>query len=201
MDIAITTYTLQHKTQQKPVVNRLIEGCVKQERRAQKQLYEQYQGKLMAVCMRYSNNYEDARDILHEGFVKIYKKIGTYKPTHSLDSWMKRIMINTAIDHYRKNKKHRNQVDVSTAYYLHDEDSDAALKNLSANEILALIQQLTPAYRAVFSLYVVEEYNHREIAEMLKISEGTSKSNLAKARARLRELIKKNYPDHYYLNR
>lgn len=168
----------------------LLQGCIAGKRAYQKQLYELYYGKMMAICMRYTNNYEEARDVLHEGFVKVFKNLHRYKPSHSLESWIRRIMINTSIDHYRKNKKHRHQVDLDYASTKADKNTVDVIHKMSADEIMKLVQQLTPAYRTVFNLYVVEGYNHREIGELLGISEGTSKSNLAKARGKLKKMIK-----------
>ncbi len=169
--------------------NDLISGCIDGNRSCQKRLYELYYGRMMAVSMRYAKNYEEARDILNEGFMKVFTNIHKYKPSHSLESWIKRIVINTAIDHYRKNKKHQNQVDLDYASGEADHSNVSVISKLSAQEILKLVQKLSPAYRTVFSLYVMEGYNHREIAEKLGISEGTSKSNLAKARGKLRIMI------------
>ncbi len=168
----------------------LLAGCIREDRAYQKRLYHLYYSKMMAVSMRYTSNREEARDILHEGFMKVFKNIHRYKPQHSLESWIRRIMINTAIDHYRKNKKFKNQVDIEYAANELDDKSNHVIHQLSAEEILKLVQQLSPAYRTVFNLYVVEGFNHREIAEKLGISEGTSKSNLAKARGKLRKMLK-----------
>ncbi len=178
--------------------NELIAGCIKGQRRHQKKLYELYHGKMMAVCLRYTNNYEEARDVLTEGFMKVYNNLHRYKPSHSLDSWMKRIMINTAIDHYRKNKKHSQQVDIEYASNESGPNDGNPISSLSAQEILLLVQNLPPAYRTVFNLYAIEGYNHREIGELLGISEGTSKSNLAKARGKLKKMIAAKHEDPYY---
>ena len=176
----------------------LIKGCIRGDRLYQKHLYEIYHGKMMGVCLRYTGRYEEARDVLNEGFMKVYKNLHRYKPSHSLESWMKRIMINTAIDNYRKNKKHNHQVDLDNAQRKPDENTENILDKLSAEEILKLVQELPPSYRTVFNLYVIEGYNHREIAESLGISEGTSKSNLAKARAKLRNMICEKLPEYKY---
>ncbi len=185
MDIALKLYKQQALSKSQE----LLEGCIREERGYQKELYEKYYGRMMAVCLRYTNNREEARDILNEGFMKVFKNLAKYKPKHSLEAWIKRIMINTAIDHYRKNKKLRNNVDIEYASTKPAEDNNNIIHQLTAQEILKLVQRLTPAYRTVFSLYVIEGYNHREIGEKLGISEGTSKSNLAKARGKLRTMI------------
>ncbi len=170
------------------------------ERLSQKKLYELYYGRMMSVCMRYSNNRETARDVLNEGFLKVFKHLKTYEPHHSLESWIKRIMINTAIDHYRKHKKHSHQVDLEKAsHFVSDTNSDiSVISSLSAQEIMQLVQRLSPAYRTVFNLYVIEGYKHHEIAKMLEISVGSSKSNLAKAKANLRKMIAQDMPNFQY---
>ena len=165
----------------------LIAACLRDERWAQKELYESYYGKLLAVCVRYSNNYEDARDILNEGFVKVFRYLERYQVGTSLESWMKRIMINTSIDFYRKEIRHRSE-DIDTAQYKVVEDKDV-ISNFTAQEILKSIQKLPPAYRAVFNLYAIEGYSHKEVAESLGITESTSRSNLVKARTKLKELL------------
>ncbi len=168
--------------------DQLIEGCIKEDRAAQKRLYELFYGKMMGVSMRYAIDADEAKDIVNAGFLKVFKNIHKFKPTHSLESWIRRIMINTAIDHYRKNKKHRNKLDITEVYDYSENESISA--QLSANEILKLVQKLSPAYRTVFCLYVIDGFNHREIGEKLGISEGTSKSNLAKGRAKLQKMVK-----------
>ncbi len=165
----------------------LIAGCLREERWAQKQLYETYYGKLLGVCLRYSNNSEDARDILNEGYVKVFRYLERYKVGTSLECWMRRIMINTSIDYYRKEMRHRSD-DIEAAQYKIAEDNDV-VSNYSAQEILKVIQVLPPAYRAVFNLYAIEGYSHKEVAESLGITESTSRSNLVKARVKLKELL------------
>ncbi len=165
-----------------------IQACIAREKWALKVLYEEYYGSLLAVCMRYSNNSDEAVDILHEGFIKIFKNIGKYQVGTSLGAWMRRIMVNTAIDYYRKRSRRRTE-DVDEAYDISSAEPDA-IQRLSEQEILKAIQELSPAYRLVFNLYVIEGYSHKEIAEMLDITESTSRSNLVKARLKLQEKLK-----------
>jgi RNA polymerase sigma-70 factor (ECF subfamily) len=165
----------------------LISACLREERWAQKLLYETHYGRLLGVCLRYSNNSEDARDILNEGFVKVFRFLDRYKIGTSLDGWMRRIMINTSIDFYRKEMRHRSD-DLETAQYKISEDTDI-VSNYAAQEILKVIQLLPPAYRAVFNLYAVEGYSHKEVADALGITESTSRSNLVKARVKLKEML------------
>ena len=176
----------------------IIKGCLKNDRTSQKALYEQFYSKMLGVCLRYSKSSDEAKDILHEGFMKVYKNLHLYEPHRPLEVWIKKIMINTAIDHYRKNKKEPYHVDIDQAYTESDPSHISAIHQISAEEIIKLVQELSPAYRTVFNLYVIEGYSHNEIAEMLGINVGTSKSNLAKARQRLQELIKTKLPDYDY---
>ena len=166
----------------------LIQACVRKERWAQKVLYEQYYSKMMGVCLRYANNKEDAMDILHEGFIKVFKNISKYQPGTSLSAWIRRIMVNTSIDYYRKSIRRRTE-DIEQAYNVSSMDADA-ISQCSEKEILAAVQKLSPAYRAVFNLYVIEGYSHKEIADHLNITESTSRSNLVKARIKLKEILK-----------
>ena len=165
----------------------LITACARSERWAQKVLYEEYYSRMMGVCLRYSNDQEEALDILHEGFIKVFKNIAKYQPGTSLSAWIRRIMVNTAIDYYRKSIRRRTE-DLEQAYDLSTADADA-VSQCTEKEILEAVQQLSPAYRAVFNLYVIEGYSHREIAEMLDITESTSRSNLVKARSKLQALL------------
>lgn len=167
----------------------IIEACVRNERWAQQQVYEAYYGAMMGVCLRYSNNDQEAFDILQEGFIKVFRHISKYKPGTSLFSWIKRIMVNTAIDYYRKESRRRTE-DLDTAYHVSSNDPNV-LSQLAQQEILAAIQTLTAAYRNVFNLYVIEGYSHREIGDILGISESTSRSNLVKARSKLRAMLQK----------
>ena len=164
-----------------------IEACIARERWAQKRLYEENYSLLMGVCLRYSSNQDDALDILHEGFIKILNNIHKYQPGTSLIAWMRRIIVNTAIDYYRMQTRRRTD-DLETAYEVQTSEPDA-VSQLTVQEIIACIQRLSPAYRSVFNLYVVEGFSHKEIAEILHITESTSSSNLVKARTKLKDLL------------
>ena len=170
--------------------NKLIRACIRNERWAQKVIYEEYYGSMMGVCLRYASTEDDALDILQEGFIKVFRNIGKYKPGTSLHSWIRRVMVNTAIDYYRKSIRRRTE-DITTAYQVTSKDVDA-ISRCTEKEILAAVQQLTPTYRTVFNMYVVEGYSHKEIGEFLNITESTSRSNLVKARSRLKDILK-NY--------
>ena len=165
----------------------LITACANRERWAQQKLYEQHYSQMMGVCLRYSNNREDAQDILHEGFIKVFKNISKYQPGTSLSAWIRRIMVNTSIDFYRKAIRRRTE-DLDQAYQVSCNDADA-VSVCGEKEILSAIQTLSPGYRTVFNLYVIEGYSHREIAQQLEITESTSRSNLVKARTKLKGIL------------
>lgn len=164
-----------------------ISACVRKEKWAQKKLYEDHYPVMLPVCKRYSNNSDDALDILHEGFIKVFRHISKYNSGTSLSAWIRRIMINTAIDYYRKKSRKRTE-DLESAFGVMSKDSDI-ISEMSAAEILESLQKLTFAYKAVFNLYVIEGYSHREVAEQLGITESTSRSNLVKARTKLKAIL------------
>lgn len=178
MDFALQLERTEHN---------LITALTRQERWAQQQLYEQYYGKMMGICMRYAGSRDEALDLLHEGFIKVFQNIGRYKPGTSLPAWIRTIMVNTCIDYYRKTIRRRTE-DITEAHFLSSDEPDV-LSNLTEQEILAAVQDLSPAYRAVFNLYVVEGYSHKEIGDALQITESTSRSNLVKARIKLKEFF------------
>lgn len=165
--------------------NDLLKALVRQERWAQQLLYEQYYGVMMGVCLRYAGSRDEALDLLHEGFIKVFQRIDRYKPGTSLPSWIRTIVVNTCIDYYRRTVRRRTE-DLTEAGASVNDDPDA-LSQLTEQEILAAVQDLSPAYRAVFNLYVIEGYSHKEIADALQITESTSRSNLVKARLKLQE--------------
>jgi RNA polymerase sigma factor (sigma-70 family) len=165
----------------------LIAGCLQKDLRFQKLLYKQYYGLCLGVCLRYSDNREEAAEILNDGFMKAFTNLHTYTPEKSFKGWLRRIMVNTSIDHFRRNVRHSNTLDL--VYAENELATEGTLDQISAAEILELVQQLPPSYRVVFNLHVIEGYSHPEIAEKLNISEGASKSNLHKARLRLQKMI------------
>lgn len=167
----------------------LISQCLEGNGKAQKQLYEKYSRTMFGVCLRYSNGYEEAKDILQDGFVKIFTKLGQYSFSGSFEGWMRRIFVNTALEYYRVNKNHMNHSDVE--YASNEPQHDFIIENMSRKEILEAMNKLAIGYRTVLNMYVIEGYSHVEISEMLGISEGTSKSQLSRARALLQEILKK----------
>lgn len=141
----------------------------------------------MGVCLRYSKSREEAVEIVNDGFIKIFNNLKKYQYGKSFKSWLRRVMINASIDHYRKNEKHYHSLDISHAQF--QITSENAFDKLSAKEIIEKVQKLPPSYRMVFNLYVIEGYKHEEIAAKLSISTGTSKSNLSIARNKLQKML------------
>lgn len=173
----------------------IVEGCVKKKRKYQKKLFELFYGKMMGVCLRYAKNSDEAKDMVQNGFIKVFAKLEVYNFSGSLEGWIRRIMVNTAIDQIRKNKKDPFSIDDDARFKNLEEDvpfdaeENETETKLKAEQAIKAISELSPAYRTVFNLYVMEGYTHKEIAEYLNISEGTSKSNLAKAKQKLRILL------------
>ncbi len=172
--------------------NEIIKGCLKNSRESQKALYELFYGKMLGVCLRYSNSNIDAKEILNEGFLKVFENLKNLKEGDSIEDWIRKIMINTSIEHIRKNKQnllivstvHVNKNNVRTADQISDE---ALFSKIEKEEILKAVQELTPGYRTVYNLFVIDGYPLKEIAEILDISEETSKLNLSKAKFALRK--------------
>lgn len=167
----------------------LIKGCITGDRRMQEVLYQRFSPKMYAVSLRYAGKAEDAQDILQDGFVKVFKNLHMYRGDGSFEGWIRRIFVNTAIEHYRK------QVNLYPVTENHEQLLEAkdlsAFDSLSMKDLVKIIQELSPGYRTVFNLYVVEGYSHKEIGEMIGISEGTSKSQLARAKGILQNIIRK----------
>ncbi len=173
-------------------MEKLIDGCKAGKQKARKELFRRYHKMLLGICMRYSRDKSEAEDILLEGFIQIYSKIGTYSNNGSFEGWMKRVMVHTAIDYFRKNQKHNIHHNIDDYNDIVVEDVDA-LKQISAKEILELIQTLPQGYKIVFNLFVIEGYSHKEIAEKLEVTESTSKSQVRKARIWLMNRLSKSY--------
>ncbi|WP_199564502.1 RNA polymerase sigma factor [Spirosoma telluris] len=165
----------------------VIEGCRREKPAAQKQLFEAYYSFGVNICLRYADSREEAEEMFDDGFLRVLNKISYYDPEQPFEAWFRTVMVRSAIDHYRRHKSPLTYVDMDEAYDIGEPDN--LLERLAADEILAVVQQLPPAYRTVFSLHVVDGYSHPEIAQMLGIYEGTSRSNLAKARQKLQELL------------
>lgn len=167
----------------------LIQGCIRNDRDSQRLLYQHYYVYAYSICIRYCQTSEEAKEVVNDGFVKCFMKISQYNSSTSFRGWLRRIMINASIDHYRKEQKHYNASPIDESRMTTDTKSFTALDEMAHEELIAMIRSLPPAYRAVFNLYVIEGFTHKEVADMLGIAEGTSKSNLLKARERLKKML------------
>lgn len=170
-------------------LHQLIGGCVKQDRKCQKLLYKAFYGFAMGICLRYAGNRDEAAEVMNQGFFKVFTHIDRYDSGRPFKAWLGRIMMNASIDHYRANLKMAYTDDLEKAEHI--SDGELADKKLNYDQLLDMVQQLPQAYRTVFNLFAIEGYGHDEIGEMLGISSGTSKSNLHKARQKLKQMILK----------
>jgi RNA polymerase sigma-70 factor (ECF subfamily) len=168
----------------------LIEACINNDKRAQKKLFDQFSPRLMGVCLRYAQDRHEAQDMLQDGFIKIFQKIDTYTGKGSFGGWLHRAIVNTCLDHIRKNSKYRYKVEIEKAeseVY----QSESAISAIRTKELLQLVHELPEGYRIVFNMFAIEGYGHKEIAKELNITENTSKSQYRKARLHLQKAISK----------
>lgn len=178
----------------------ILDGCRQGKEAAIRAFYERYYGYALSVCLAYANDREDARELLNDGFLKVFKHISELKNEVMLLPWLRRIMVNTAIDHHRKTLKRTAEIPAQGVEhslaepYLNDE---AIMAQLSAEHILTVLHQLAVPYRLVFSLYVLEGYSHREIAQQLNIAESTSRANLTEANRLLRRALASQTTEHH----
>lgn len=177
--------------------DQLINSCIDGDRLSQQRTYELFYGKMMGVCLRYTKNVDQAKDILQDGFIKVFRNMEKFNRRGSFEGWIRRIMVNTAIDHFRKSKNSylllgEDRSMEEFADEIQDKEEDEPDWGLMATEVINAMQKLSPAYRTVFNLYIFEEHTHKEIAEILGISVGTSKSNLAKAKNNLKKLLRRS---------
>ena len=169
----------------------LLKECKKGKSRSQEELYRRFASAMYGLCLQYASNEEDAQDIMQEGFIKVFAKLDQVKNPAALPGWIRRVMINTALERYRSQVILQRVDEVKEEH--HEDTGNDALDRISCEELIGLIQTLTPRYRMVFNLYAIEGFSHQEIGEELGISIGTSKSNLSRARAILQEKIKTMY--------
>ncbi|WP_108808237.1 RNA polymerase sigma factor [Aquimarina spinulae] len=169
-------------------LDQLIKRCKKKNAQAQEQLYRLYSSKLFSICLKYSSDVSSAEDTLQDAFITIFDKIGQYKNQGSFEGWIKRVTINTALQKYRKQKV----FDIINEEQIEEVEVEVDEEEISLDYLLEIIQQLPDRYRLVFNLYVLDGYSHKEVAEVLEISVGTSKSNLARARNILKEKLQTN---------
>lgn len=173
------------KIHRSKTLDELIEGCVKSDSRAQQALYERFSPMMFAVCLRYVKEVAEAEDVLLKAFMKVFENMKKFRADGSLEGWIRRIVVNEALMYLRQNKILHLTADVKTVHTVPAVKAD----HLEAEDLFNLVQQLPVGYRTVFNLYAIEGYAHAEIAEMLNISEGTSKSQLSRAKMMLRNLI------------
>ncbi|MFN7494196.1 MAG: RNA polymerase sigma factor [Cyclobacteriaceae bacterium] len=165
----------------------LIQGCKNKDRESQRLLYQHYYSYTLSICVRYSRNMAEAKEVVNDGFMKVFDKINQYQQDAPFKGWLRKIMINASIDQYRKELKHQHHASIEVA--ASSSVQAEAITRLSHEELMQLVQQLSPAYRTVFNLYVIDGYTHEEIGKLIGISSGTSKSNLMKARENLRGML------------
>lgn len=185
-------------TSTKPTLEELITGCKAGNRRSQELLYHSLAGKMFAVCLRYLPNRAEAEDMLQNAFIKAFERIDSYKGEGSFEGWLRRLVVNTCLDHYRKNTFHR----LTDSMEEHHEEqwSIAPSSQLHAEDLLKLVQQLPEGYRMIFNLYAIEGFSHKEIADQLGISEGTSKSQLSRARQLLQQRLTQHERSSYAIH-
>jgi len=175
-------------------LNLNIQGCVLNDRLSQKKIYTSFYNYAMTICGLYTNNYDDSVEIVNDGFLKVFKEIFRYQPAYanvisSFKGWLRKIMIHTAIDHFRKNHKHRFIKELDSETTRLSAGGEDVLDRISYNEIVVSMQKLTLGYRIIFNLFIVENFSHEEISKQLGISIGTSKSNLARGRKQLQQIL------------
>lgn len=171
----------------------LVEACNNGQRQAQRELYDKFCGKMMAVCLRYTGSKEEAEDILQIAFVKVFTKLSTYNGTGSLEGWIRKVIVNTALESFRKKNVLNGASDVTEINQTAHVNFNPIEDELNAKELIKVIQQLPDGFRTVFNLYAIEGYNHMEIADLLNISEGTSKSQYSRAKEWLRKKLVKEH--------
>jgi RNA polymerase sigma-70 factor (ECF subfamily) len=180
-------------------MQQLIQGCLNGDRRSQQAVYKLLYGKMKAVCLRYTKDSDQAMDVLQEGFIKVFQNMEKYTGVGSFEGWVRRIMVNLSIDRFRKQKNdflllNGNMSPEDFEDEIEDEEDENAVDyDFKPSQIIEAMQQLSPAYRTVFNLYVFENYTHQDIADSLGISVGTSKSNYAKAKRNMKKILLKNF--------
>ena len=169
----------------------LVKACLLKSPAAQKELFDRYSKRMLGVCLRYADDTLEAQDILQDGFIKVFNSMGTFQSHGSLEGWVKRIMINTALDNYRKNKKRKFAVELDSKDAMEIKLDNNIVEGITNKFLLTLINNLPAGYRLVFNMFAIEGYSHKEIAEELSITVNTSKSQFARARAYLQKELAK----------
>jgi RNA polymerase sigma factor (sigma-70 family) len=176
-------------------IREILTGCRKQLRESQKMLYEEFYAYGMSICLRYAENREEASEILNDGFMKIFSNIKQFDLSKPLKPWLRKVMVNTAINHYHQKQRDLHSEEMAKANQ--EAEAENIISGISYQEIIGMLHKLPPAYRTVFNLHVIEGYKHEEIAKMLNISVGTSKSNLFKAKDALRKILSDFFESDY----
>ena len=174
----------------------IIAGCISGDRKFHEILYHTYSSKMFAVCLRYANEYAGAEDLLQDGFIKVFKNLEKFRSEGSFEGWIRRIFVNNSIEYFRK--KANLYVVQETEALTYEYYDDNAIQKLMKDDLMKIIQSLSVGYRTIFNLYVIEGYSHKEIGEMLSITEGTSKSQLARARYLLQKKVVEAMPNLVY---
>ena len=169
-------------------IQQLIAGCKKKDRKCQKGLYQFFYSYAMRMCIRYAKDKDEAIELVNDGFMRVFINIHRYEEERPFKAWLSTIMINTSIDHYRKQIKRIEMEELNARHEM--EDKESILSHIHYEDLIRLVQKLSVAYRTVFNLFAIDGYTHEEISEMLSISVGTSKSNLFKAREQLKKMLK-----------
>nr|WP_262920349.1 RNA polymerase sigma factor [Parabacteroides sp. FAFU027] len=167
----------------------LIESCIKGDRKAQKELYDTYARKMMSVCFRYAGEYELAKDLLQEGFIRVFSNLNAYQFIGSFEGWVRKIFVNTSLEYLRRNDLLREALDIDTNISVNVKTENTVIEELSAEDLMKIISELPPGFRTVFNMYAIEGYSHKEIADILGITESTSRSQLTRARMLLQKRI------------
>lgn len=179
--------------------DQVIKGCRQQKRNSQNRLYRLFYAYGMSICIRYVDSEDVAISLLNEGFLKVFRNIKKYNPDKPFKPWFRKILVNTAINHIKKEKKFKLEVEMDEAKNVPQKED--ALSQIAYKELIILVKSLSTAYRTVFNLYVIDGFKHHEISDKLGISVATSKSNLSRARAKLRELLHEEYLHHTRINK
>lgn len=182
----------------KDELNEIIQLCIKKNKRGQELFFKHFYGKMLVVCTLYAKDRDEAQDILQDAFVKVFDNLEKYEISGSIEGWVRRIFVNTAIDHYRKYKNKFNleeegNIEDENSFYNDLEENESKYSQIKSEDIMEAMETLSPAYKLVFNLYAIENYTHQEVAEILEISPGTSKSNYAKAKAKIKIALEKKF--------
>jgi RNA polymerase sigma-70 factor (ECF subfamily) len=190
--LALIASSLDQRDQR---ITKILNGCRKQHRESQKMLYEEFYAYGMSICLRYADDRDEAAAILNDGFMKIFTNIKQFDLSKPLKPWLRKVMVNTAINRYKEKQRETRAEEMQRA--IQEAESESIISGISYQEIIGMLHKLPPAYRTVFNLHVIEGYKHEEIAKMLSITVGTSKSNLFKAKESLRKILSEFFETDY----